>query len=38
MEKAFGFLKKLFQGGAVHGDRVAARIAARVVFLPVESI
>jgi hypothetical protein len=25
MEKAFGVSKKLFQGGAVHGDRVAAR-------------
>ena len=37
MEKAFSFLKKLFQCGAVHGDSVAAKIAARAVFLPVES-
>jgi hypothetical protein len=37
MEKAFGISKKLFQGGAVHGDSVAARIHAKAVFLPVES-
>jgi hypothetical protein len=37
MEMAFSFLKKLFQCGAVHGDSVAAKIAARAVFLPVES-
>ena len=37
-EKAFRLLKKLFQCGAVHGDSVAARIPARAVFLPVESI
>ena len=35
MEKAFDLSKKLFQGGAVHGDRVAARIAPKLAFLPV---
>ena len=38
LEKTFGFSKKLFQGGAVHPCSLAARINARAVFLPVESI
>ena len=37
LEKAFGFSKTLFQGGAVHGDSVTAKISARAGFLPVES-
>ena len=36
VDEAFRFLKKLFQGGAVHGGSLAAGITVRAVFLPVE--
>ena len=33
-EKAFDLSKKLFQGGAVHGDRVAVRLTLGPFFCP----